>query len=64
MRTRTTGATPLLEGLRDWVTPYASAQQVLSAAATPLTWVQAGVVLLLWGVGLPALGTATPRRAP
>jgi hypothetical protein len=56
------GVAPLLEGVRDWVTPYATAQHVLSAATTPLTWIQAGVVLLLWGVGLPMLGTASPRR--
>jgi hypothetical protein len=56
------GAAPLLEGVRDWVTPYATAQHVLSAATTPLTWIQAGVVLLLWGVGLPMLGTVSPRR--
>ena len=49
------GAVPQLHAARDWLTPYASAQHLLSGATTPLNWAQAAVVALLWGVALPAL---------
>lgn len=56
------GAVPPLSAARDWVAPYASAQHLLSGATTPLMWAQAVVVLLLWGVALPALATWWLRR--
>src|SRR5690242_5226246 len=56
------GAVPGLRPARDWCTPYASAQHLLSGATTPLMWVQAAVVLLLWGMALPALAAAWLRR--
>jgi hypothetical protein len=56
----TLAAVPLLRGAREWLTPYACAQHVLSGTTTPLMRVQALVVLLLWGVALPAFGASRP----
>jgi hypothetical protein len=58
----TIGAVTPLRAARDWVTPYASAQHLLSGATTPLIWAQAVVVLFLWGFALPALATSWLRR--
>jgi hypothetical protein len=55
------GAVPPLHGARDWVTPYASAQHLLSGTTTPLMWAQAVAVLLLWGVAPP---TVVASRLP
>lgn len=51
-----------LHAAREWLTPYASAQHLLSGTTTPIAWAQAVVVLLLWAVGLPVLGLAVARR--
>ena len=55
-------AVPPLHGARDWLTPYASAQHLLSGATTPVNWAQAAVVFLLWGVALPVVATARVRQ--
>jgi hypothetical protein len=48
---------------REWLTPYAAAQNLLSGEMTALTWAQWCVVALLWGVGLNALGAARLKRS-
>lgn len=45
-----------------WLAPYAAARNLLSGVMTPIMWAQWGVVLLIWGVGLNAAGTAWLRR--
>ncbi|MGH8791041.1 MAG: hypothetical protein ACRDXX_00115 [Stackebrandtia sp.] len=43
-------------------TPYAAAQNLLSGEMSAPAWTQWLVVLLLWGAGLNALGTARLKR--
>jgi len=52
-----------LPSAQDWLTPYAAAQNLLRGEMTALTWAQWSVVVLLWGVGLNALGAARLKRA-
>jgi hypothetical protein len=47
---------------QEWLTPYATAQHLLSGEMTALTWTQWCVIALLWSVGLNALGAARLRR--
>ena len=52
-----------LPSVQDWLTPYATVQNLLSGEMTTRAWAQWGVVALLWGVGLNALGAARLKRA-
>jgi hypothetical protein len=56
------GAVDAWHPAQAWLTPYASARQLLSGEMTPVNWAQSVVVLLLWGVGPTALGAAVLRR--
>ncbi|MFD0884516.1 hypothetical protein ACFQ08_08105, partial [Streptosporangium algeriense] len=58
------GAADVLHPAQAWLTPYASAQNLLSGRMTLLAWLQWTVVLLIWGVGLNAVGAARLRRVP
>ncbi|MEU3457404.1 hypothetical protein ABZ671_27940 [Micromonospora sp. NPDC006766] len=44
------------------LTPYATVRHLLSGEMSALNWVQWLAVLLIWGVGLNALGAARPFR--
>ncbi|MEU1879534.1 hypothetical protein ABZ470_19650 [Streptosporangium sp. NPDC020072] len=50
--------------VQGWLAPYATARNLLSGQMTPLAWLQWGTVLLIWGVGLNAVGAARLRRVP
>ena len=52
-----------LPSVQDWLTPYATVQNLLSGEMTLRAWAQWVVVALLWGVGLNALGAARLQRA-
>ncbi|MFG1652383.1 hypothetical protein ACGFIE_20890 [Micromonospora sp. NPDC049275] len=45
-----------------WLTPLGSARNLLSGEMSLLRWVQWFCVLLIWGVGLNAVGAAVWRR--
>jgi hypothetical protein len=50
------GAVDAMEPARAWLSPYATARNLLSGNVSALEWVQWFVVFLLWGVGLNAAG--------
>jgi hypothetical protein len=50
------GAVDLLRPAQAWLTPYPLAQHLLSGAMSAENWAQWLVVLLVWGVGLNAVG--------
>ncbi|MFC4016519.1 hypothetical protein ACFOW4_00940 [Micromonospora sp. GCM10011542] len=52
------GAVDALRPVQPWLTPYGSVRQLLSGDMSPLRWAQWLTVLLIWGVGLNALGAA------
>jgi hypothetical protein len=56
------GATQTLRPAQAWLTPYATAQNLLSGQMGPVNWAQWLVVLLVWGVGLNAAGETIMRR--
>jgi peptidoglycan/LPS O-acetylase OafA/YrhL len=56
------GAVDAWHTAQAWLTPYASARNLLSGEMTPVRWAQSVVVLLLWGVVPIALGAAALRR--
>ena len=56
------GAAGPLRPAQGWLTPYASAQNLLSGGMTPVNWAQWMVLVLLWGVGLNAVGAVVLRR--
>jgi hypothetical protein len=56
------GAVDAVAPARAWLTPYAAAQNLLAGDMNMIKWVQWVVVLLIWGVGLTAVGTARLRR--
>ncbi|WP_459644951.1 hypothetical protein [Kineococcus sp. NUM-3379] len=56
------GAVEVLRPAREWLTPYATSQDLLSGRAGPVDLAREGVVVLLWCAGLNALGAARLRR--
>jgi len=52
------GAVDVLRPAQAWLTPYATVQNLLSGRMSALMWAQWLVVLLIWGVGLNAVGAA------
>jgi hypothetical protein len=56
------GATQSLRPAQAWLTPYATAQNLLSGQVSPVNWAQWLVVLLVWGVGLNAAGVTIVRQ--
>ncbi|RKN52858.1 hypothetical protein D7193_23870 [Micromonospora costi] len=53
-----------LRPAQGWLTPYATVRNLLSRDMDAVRWAQWLVVLLLWGVGLNAVGAARLRRRP
>jgi hypothetical protein len=51
-----------VESARPWLTPFGSARNLLSGDMNALRWAQWLCVLLIWGVGLNALGAAVLAR--
>ncbi|MFC4530927.1 hypothetical protein [Sphaerisporangium dianthi] len=56
------GGIEVLQPAQAWLTPYATARNLLSGQMNPLTWTQWFVILLIWGVGLNTAGAALLRR--
>lgn len=57
------GAVDALRPVQAWLTPFPSAQHLLSGEMSPTAWAQWLVVLTLWGVGLNALGIVRACRS-
>ncbi|MFI6780271.1 hypothetical protein [Micromonospora sp. NPDC050276] len=51
-----------LRSAQPWLTPFGSVRNLLSGEMSVLRWVQWLCVLLIWGVGLNALGAAVLHR--
>ncbi|PWR11549.1 hypothetical protein DKT68_05510 [Micromonospora acroterricola] len=51
-----------VEPAQAWLTPYGSVRNLLSGEMSVLRWAQWLTVLLIWGVGLNAVGAALLRR--
>ncbi|MET8090423.1 hypothetical protein [Micromonospora sp. NPDC005220] len=51
-----------VESAQPWLTPFGSARNLLSGEMSALRWVQWLCVLLIWGVGLNAVGAAVRNR--
>jgi hypothetical protein len=51
-----TGAVPGLQGVQEWLTPFASVRNLLSGQMGVEQWAQVGVVVLVWVVALNAAG--------
>ncbi|MEU4470548.1 hypothetical protein [Micromonospora sp. NPDC023888] len=56
------GAVDALRPAQPWLTPLGSVRNLLSGDMTVLRWAQWLCVLLIWGVGLNAVGAALLRR--
>ncbi|MEK8106879.1 hypothetical protein NKG94_20305 [Micromonospora sp. M12] len=56
------GAVDALRPAQPWLTPLGSVRNLLSGDMTPLRWVQWLCVLLIWGVGLNAVGAVVRHR--
>ncbi|MEW1586404.1 hypothetical protein AB0283_13230 [Micromonospora vinacea] len=56
------GAVDVLRPAQPWLTPFGSVRNLLSGEMSALRWVQWLCVLLIWGVGLNAVGVALHRR--
>jgi hypothetical protein len=56
------GGVDVLRPAQAWLTPYATARNMLSGQMNAVTWAQWLVVLLIWGVGLNAVGAALMKR--
>ena len=57
------GAVAALLPAQAWLTPFPSAQHLLSAEMDPTRWTQWLAVLVIWGVGLNAFGTLRAGRS-
>ncbi|MER7444987.1 hypothetical protein [Micromonospora avicenniae] len=55
------GAVGVVRPARAWLTPYATVQNLLAGDMSVLEWAQWVAVLLIWGVGLTAVGMARLR---
>ena len=51
------GLTPVLIQIRGWTTPFAAVQHLFTGQLSPLNWLQWLVVIVIWGVGLNAIGS-------
>ncbi|MEU1586576.1 hypothetical protein [Micromonospora sp. NPDC005710] len=51
-----------VESAQPWLTPFGSVRNLLSGEMSALRWVQWLCVLLIWGVGLNAVGAAVLKR--
>jgi hypothetical protein len=58
------GALPALRPVQPWITPFPSAQHLLSGEMSPIRWAQWTAVLAIWGVGLHVLGLARAAHRP
>ncbi|MEV5209314.1 hypothetical protein AB0K35_17745 [Micromonospora sp. NPDC053740] len=56
------GAVDALRPAQPWLTPFGSVRNLFSGQMSALRWVQWLCVLLVWGVGLNAVGTALLHR--
>lgn len=56
------GAVAALRPAQSWLTPFPAAQHLLSGLMTPTAWAQWLIVLVVWGVGLPALALVVDQR--
>ncbi|MET7946301.1 hypothetical protein [Micromonospora sp. NPDC005324] len=56
------GAVDALRPAQPWLTPFGSVRNLLSGEMSALRWVQWLCVLLVWGVGLNAVGAALLNR--
>jgi hypothetical protein len=56
------GAVDVLQPTQAWLTPYSTVRNLLSGRMGVLAWVQWVVVVLIWPVGLNAVGAALSRR--
>ncbi|WP_446219525.1 hypothetical protein [Micromonospora sp. IBHARD004] len=56
------GGVDVLRPAQAWLTPYAAARHLLSGRMSAVAWAQWLVVLLIWGVGLNAVGAARLKR--
>jgi hypothetical protein len=57
-----TGAVPGLQGVQEWLTPFASVRNLLSGQMSVEQWAQVGVVVLVWVVALNAAGIFRVHR--
>jgi ABC-2 type transport system permease protein len=57
-----TGAVPGLQGIQQWLAPFASAQHLLSGHMNAQQWVQVGVIVLVWVIALNIAGILRVRR--
>ncbi|MET8279671.1 hypothetical protein [Micromonospora sp. NPDC005174] len=57
------GAVDALRPAQPWLTPFGSVRHLLSGEMSALRWTQWFCVLLIWGVGLNALGAAVRARS-
>jgi hypothetical protein len=60
------GGVEVLRPVQPWVTPYGTVRNLLSGQMTAVNWAQWFVVVLIWGVGLNAVGARlmSHRRRP
>ncbi|MEU8183309.1 hypothetical protein AB0B85_06590 [Micromonospora sp. NPDC049044] len=56
------GAVDALRSAQPWLTPFGSVRNLLSGEMSALRWVQWLCVLLIWGVGLNAVGVVVRNR--
>ena len=57
-----TGAVPGLQGVQEWLTPFASVRNLLSGQMGVAQWAQVGVVVLVWVVALNVAGILRVHR--
>ena len=57
-----TGAVPGLQGVQEWLTPFASVRNLLSGQMGVEQWAHVGVVMLVWVVALNAAGIFRVHR--
>ena len=57
-----TGAVPGLQGVQEWLTPFALVRNLLSGQMGVAEWAQVGVVVLVWVVALNVAGIFRVHR--
>ena len=57
-----TGAVPGLQGVQEWLTPFASVRNLLSGQMGVEQWAQVGLVVLVWVVALNVAGILRVHR--
>lgn len=58
------GSTAALAPARGWLTQFESARKLLAGTMGGLDWLKFGVMVLIWGVGVNALGARRLGRTP